>query len=31
MLNLNEPSLLRRKVFINGQWIDADDGATLAV
>jgi succinate-semialdehyde dehydrogenase/glutarate-semialdehyde dehydrogenase len=31
MLKLNDPSLLRQQCFINGQWLDADDGSTIAV
>ncbi|MET0264562.1 MAG: NADP-dependent succinate-semialdehyde dehydrogenase [Duganella sp.] len=31
MLQLKDPSLLRQQAYINGQWSDADDGATLAV
>jgi succinate-semialdehyde dehydrogenase/glutarate-semialdehyde dehydrogenase len=31
MLNLRDPSLLRRQAFVAGEWIDADDGATVAV
>ncbi len=31
MLNLKDPSLLRTQCFINGQWCDADSGATLTV
>jgi succinate-semialdehyde dehydrogenase/glutarate-semialdehyde dehydrogenase len=30
-LTLADPSLLKRQAFIAGQWIDADDGATVAV
>ena len=30
-LNLKDPSLLQRQAYINGQWVDADDGATVAV
>ncbi len=30
-LPLNDPSLLQNKAYINGQWVDADDGATVAV
>ncbi|MEO7494998.1 MAG: NADP-dependent succinate-semialdehyde dehydrogenase [Massilia sp.] len=31
MLNLNDPSLLRQQAYINGEWCDADSGATTAV
>ena len=31
MLQLKDPSLLRQQAYINGQWLDADGGATLAV
>lgn len=31
MLNLNDPSLLKQQCYIDGQWCDADSGATLAV
>ena len=30
-LQLQDPSLWRRQGFIDGAWLDADDGATLAV
>jgi succinate-semialdehyde dehydrogenase/glutarate-semialdehyde dehydrogenase len=30
-LNLSDPSLLKTRAFIDGQWIDADDGATFPV
>ncbi len=30
-LSLKDPGLLRGQAFIDGQWIDADSGATLAV
>lgn len=30
-LNLADPSLLRTQAFIDGEWCDADDGATLEV
>jgi len=30
-LPLSDPQLLQSKAYINGQWCDADDGATLAV
>ena len=31
MLNLKDPSLLRQQCYINGQWLDADSGQTIAV
>ena len=31
MLNLKNPALLRSQSYINGQWVDADDGATVDV
>lgn len=31
MLNLNDPTLLRQQCYINGQWLDADSGTTIAV
>ena len=31
MLELNDPSLLRTQCLIDGAWIGADDGRTLAV
>jgi succinate-semialdehyde dehydrogenase/glutarate-semialdehyde dehydrogenase len=31
MLQLKDPTLLRQQAYINGQWSDADNGATLAV
>lgn len=31
MLNLKDPSLLKQQCYIDGQWCDADSGATLAV
>lgn len=31
MIKLNDPSLFLQKAFINGQWVDADSGKTLAV
>lgn len=31
MPQLNDPSLFRNQCYINGQWCDADSGATLAV
>jgi succinate-semialdehyde dehydrogenase/glutarate-semialdehyde dehydrogenase len=30
-LQLNDPSLLQHQSYIDGQWVDADDGATVAV
>ncbi|HXH03568.1 MAG TPA: NADP-dependent succinate-semialdehyde dehydrogenase [Candidatus Competibacteraceae bacterium] len=30
-MNLKDPSLFRQQCYIDGQWQDADDGATLAV
>ncbi|MEP5764326.1 MAG: NAD-dependent succinate-semialdehyde dehydrogenase [Halieaceae bacterium] len=30
-LQLSDPSLLQHQAYINGQWVDADDGATVAV
>jgi succinate-semialdehyde dehydrogenase/glutarate-semialdehyde dehydrogenase len=30
-LQLSDPSLLQRQAYINGEWVDADDGATVAV
>lgn len=31
MFKLNDPSLLRQQACINGEWCDADSGATIAV
>ncbi|KAF1023499.1 MAG: Glutarate-semialdehyde dehydrogenase DavD [Paracidovorax wautersii] len=31
MLTLKNPALLRQQAYLDGQWVDADDGATLAV
>ena len=31
MLQLKDPTLLRQQAYINGEWQDADNGATLAV
>jgi succinate-semialdehyde dehydrogenase/glutarate-semialdehyde dehydrogenase len=31
MLNLKDPSLLRQQAYIDGEWCDASDGATVAV
>jgi succinate-semialdehyde dehydrogenase/glutarate-semialdehyde dehydrogenase len=30
-LSLKDPSLLKHQAYINGQWVDADSGATVAV
>uniref|UniRef100_UPI000AFDF72D aldehyde dehydrogenase family protein n=1 Tax=Marinobacterium profundum TaxID=1714300 RepID=UPI000AFDF72D len=30
-ITLQDPSLLQSQAYINGQWVDADDGATFAV
>ncbi|MEE4659673.1 MAG: NAD-dependent succinate-semialdehyde dehydrogenase [Halieaceae bacterium] len=30
-LKLNDPDLLRHQAYINGEWVDADSGATTAV
>jgi succinate-semialdehyde dehydrogenase / glutarate-semialdehyde dehydrogenase len=30
-LNLKDPSLLRHQAYVNGQWVDADSGATFNV
>jgi succinate-semialdehyde dehydrogenase/glutarate-semialdehyde dehydrogenase len=30
-LTLSDPSLLKTQAYINGQWVDADDGATFDV
>ncbi|MBB3649132.1 NAD-dependent succinate-semialdehyde dehydrogenase (plasmid) [Rhizobium ruizarguesonis] len=30
-LNLKDPQLLRSQAFVNGEWIDADSGGTIAV
>ena len=30
-MNLNNPQLLRCQSYINGEWVDADNGATVAV
>ncbi len=30
-LQLKDPSLLQHQAYINGQWVDADDGSTVAV
>jgi len=30
-LTLQDPGLLKARCYIDGQWVDADDGATLAV
>ena len=29
--SLSDPSLLRTQAYINGEWVDADDGATFKV
>ncbi len=31
MLKLKDPSLLRQQAFVAGEWVDADDGGTVAV
>jgi len=31
MLKLKDPSLLRQQAFVAGEWVNADDGATVAV
>jgi succinate-semialdehyde dehydrogenase/glutarate-semialdehyde dehydrogenase len=31
MLTLNDPSLLRSQLYIDGKWVDADSGATMGV
>ena len=31
MLQLKDPSLLRQQAYVNGEWVDADNGTTLAV
>ncbi len=31
MLNLKDPSLFKQQAYVAGQWIDADDGKTIAV
>ena len=30
-LNLSDQALLKTQAYINGEWVDADSGATLAV
>jgi len=30
-LSLSDPSLLKNQAYVNGQWIDADNGATFPV
>ncbi|CAM2161940.1 succinate-semialdehyde dehydrogenase (NADP(+)) GabD [Paraburkholderia sacchari] len=30
-MNLKDPSLLQSKAYIGGEWLDADDGASIAV
>ncbi|WP_269531418.1 NADP-dependent succinate-semialdehyde dehydrogenase [Chitinimonas sp. BJYL2] len=31
MLNLKDPSLFKQQAYIDGQWLNADNGATIAV
>ena len=31
MLKLKDPSLFRQQAYVAGEWIDADDGTTVAV
>ena len=31
MLTLTDPTLLRSQLYINGAWVDADNGATMGV
>ncbi|MGI4720617.1 MAG: NAD-dependent succinate-semialdehyde dehydrogenase [Janthinobacterium lividum] len=31
MPNLNDPTLLRRQAYVDGAWVDADDGSTITV
>jgi len=31
MLKLKDPGLLRQQAYVGGEWVDADDGATVAV
>ena len=31
MLKLNDSSLLRSQLYIDGNWVDADNGATMGV
>ena len=31
MLKLTDPSLLRSQLYIDGAWVDADNGATMGV
>ena len=31
MLKLTDPSLLRSQLYIDGKWVDADNGATMGV
>ncbi|MDG1943149.1 MAG: NAD-dependent succinate-semialdehyde dehydrogenase [Halioglobus sp.] len=31
MLKLNDPSLLRSQLYVDGLWVDADNGATMGV
>ena len=30
-LSLSDPTLLKSQAYVNGQWVDADDGATFPV
>ena len=30
-LNLKDPDLFRTRCYVDGQWIDADDGATVSI
>ena len=30
-ISLADPSLLQNQAYINGQWVDADDGSTFPV
>ena len=30
-IQLKDPTLLRQQCYIDGEWVDADDGATIAV
>ncbi|MYM29231.1 succinate-semialdehyde dehydrogenase [Duganella sp. CY15W] len=31
MLQLKDPGLLRQQAYLNGEWVDADNGTTLAI
>ncbi len=31
MIAMKDPALFREKCYVNGQWVDADDGRTIAV